>query len=516
MAGGCCAHNNSQQNNSQQFVPWAMAHFQGADLGDKRLNRRLVDLAQVFAENPGMSLPKLLPDWSDLTAAYRLLSNPRVDAQAMLAPHVTLTRREACACPVVLCVQDSTYLDFTLRTGIKGLGITGDGKGRGLLQHSALAVLPDKRVVGVLDIAWHALKEAPKGETHRESQSRWTQPFVWHEAAQRIGRWAQGETQEASSQLIHVGDRHCDLFRFMHEALSFGHGFVVRAMHDRYVDKAEDEASERLWEKLSRQDVLGRMTVTLGEQRNKGNQIKRAKREAVLSIRVSPIEVPPPCKDHRTKDASPLPLYAVYLVEEEPPPGVDAVEWMLITSIPVAHLDEARRLEEATSVIGYYTCRWVIEEWHRCLKEGCGIEKSQLDDAADIQRLSAILSVVALRLLQVRDFSEQADNTPEALSRRVPRLFITLVAALARVDPAKLTPREFHLTVAKRGGYTLPARTIHVLAGRFSGEASTTSCKWFAVRNFTEKCSTTGKVVYKGEGGNPVVWHRSRKRLSQV
>jgi len=432
MAGGSCAPSKSQESGA-----WARANFGGAALGDSRRSRRLVAVAQAMVENPGMSLPKLLPDWSDLTGAYRLLSNPQVDPQAMLAPHTGLTRQEAAGHPVVLCVQDGTYLDFTLRTGIAGLGVIGDGYGRGLLRHSALAVLPDKRVLGVLDLAWHALQATPEGETMRERQSRWTRGFVWHEAAGRIGRWPAG------SHLLHVGDRHCDLFRFMHEALGLGHGFVVRAMHDRYVD----ETAERLWPKLARQEVLGQMTVKLGTPRTKGNRIKRGGREAVLRIRIAPIVVPPPRNDPRTQEAWPLRLYAVYPREENPPPGVEAVEWMLLTSLPVQSLEDAPR------VIGYYTCRWVIEEWHRGLKEGCRIEESQLDEGQDIQRLAAILSVVALRLLQVRDLAEVTSDTPATLALRVPPLFLAMVAALAKVAPSKLTPRRFHLTVAKRGGY---------------------------------------------------------------
>jgi hypothetical protein len=432
MAGGNCA-----QNQSREALAWAAANFSGADLGDLRRSRRLVELAGAMAENPGMSLPKQLPDWSDLTGAYRFLSNPEVDPKAMLAPHVKLTRDQAERHPVVLCVQDDTSLDFTLRTGIKGLGIIGDGGGRGLLQHSALAVLPDRRVLGLLDVAWHALKEVPEGETRRERQSRWTQRYVWHEAVCTIGRWAE------DSQLIHVGDRHCDLFRFMHEARQLGHDFVVRAMHDRYVDEQE----VHLWEKLERQQASGQMTVTIGVQRDKGNRVKRVGREAVLTIRMAPVVVGPSSNDPRTQDAKPLALYAVYLLEENPPANVEAVEWMLITSLKVNDLEQARL------VISYYTCRWVIEEWHRCLKEGCRIEESQLDDARDIQRLGAVLSVLAIKLLEVRDLPESVADTPEGLRSRVPAIYILIVAGLAKIPPQELTPRQFHLAVAKKGGY---------------------------------------------------------------
>ena len=217
-------------------------HFGGAVLGDKRRGLRLVALAAAITERPGMSLPKQLPDWSDLTGAYRFLSNEAVNPQAILAPHKLLVRQAAGGHQVILSVQDTSQLDFTLRTGIKGLGIIGDGHGRGLMQHTALAVLPDKTVLGILDVSWHAMEPVPEGETRRQRQGRWTERYLWHEAAQRIGPWSQDR------QLIHVGDRHADLFRFMHEATALGHDFVVRAMHDRHVD----EQTERLWEKLLR------------------------------------------------------------------------------------------------------------------------------------------------------------------------------------------------------------------------------------------------------------------------
>jgi hypothetical protein len=433
MEGVCCA-----TQCSQEALHWATLNFGGAPLDHARRSKRLVRMAQAMSENPRMSLPKQFSHWSDLTAVYRFLSNEDVDPQAILKPHQTLVRRQAAEHPVVLCVQDDTQLDFTLRSGTKGLGMTGDGHGRGLLQHSAIAVLPDKRVLGVLDVAWHAVQRVNKGETRLQSQSRWAVTDVWQEAAQAVGAWPPG------SRLIHVGDRHADLFRFLHEATLLGHGFVVRAMHDRYVD----ERAQHLWNKLSSQAALGTTTVTLGSQRDKGNRIKRVSREAQLTIRVAPILVAPPCKDPRTSKTPPLALWAVYLLEEHPPQGVPAVEWMLVTSL------QAITLEQALEIIGYYTCRWVIEEWHRCLKEGCGIEKSQLDEAEDIQRLAAIMCVLAVRLLQMRDLADSAEaESPAALAAMVPPLYVQLIASLAKVPTEELTPRKFWHTIAKRGGW---------------------------------------------------------------
>ena len=419
-------------------LAWATLHFGQAPLGDVRRGKRLVRLAAALAENPAMSLPKLLPDWSDLTAAYRFLSNPAVDPQAVYRPHQDLVRQGAADQPVVLCLQDDTSLDFSRRTGIRGLGIIGDGGGRGLLQHGALAVTPDGRVLGVLHLAWHAIPRVPAGETRRQSQARWCKHDVWADAAVAIGPWA------GSGRLIHVGDSHADLFRFFQQTHALGHEVVVRAMHDRYVD----DQTRRLWDKLAAAEVLGRLTVRLAAKRDQGNRITRPAREAHLTLRAAAVEIAPPPHDPRTAGAAPLTMYAVYAQEEAPPAGAEAVEWMLLTSLSVD------TWAQAETVLGYYRCRWIIEEWHRCQKQGCRIEQSQLDEAADLMRLAALVAVLAVRLLQWRDLADspQAD-TPAALRAAVPELYVQLAAALARVPAPTLTPRQFWQTVARRGGW---------------------------------------------------------------
>jgi hypothetical protein len=434
MERSCCAQGNATEESTR----WASDQFGDARLGDSRRSRRLVGIAAAMAENPAMSLPKQLPEWSDLMGAYRFFSNEDIDPREILRPHYQKVRQEAAGHPVVLCVQDDTELDFTCRTGISGLGITGDGVGRGLLQHGALAVLPDKRLLGVLHLAWHAIEPARKGEKRSERNRRWTKPDVWQEAAQAVGCWPAGST------LIHVGDRHADLFRFMRQAIALGHGLVVRAMHDR----KQDDQTRTLWQTLESQPPLGHMSVELGVQRDKGNRIKREGRTALLTIRSAPVIINPPVGDARTRGAQLLSLWAVHVAEEHPPEGKEPVEWMLLSTL------EAGTLAQAQVIIGYYTCRWMIEEWHRCLKQGCRIEASQLDEAADIQRLCAIDAVLAVRLLQMRELArgEHADS-PAALASLVPAMYIMIVAGLGKVEPERLTPELFWKTVAKRGGW---------------------------------------------------------------
>lgn len=446
MDGTCCAPKLTvplPKPQSMEAHGWAAVQFAQADLGDARRECRLLRLAATMLENASMSLPKQFPQGADLAAAYRFLSNPEIDAQAILAPHRQVVRQQALAHPVVLCLEDDTELDFTHRSGLSGLGQIGDGRGRGLLQHSALAVLPEGQVLGLLDVAWHAPKPKPQGETMRQRQNRWNISDVWAEAVQHIGPW------EGGGQLVHVGDRHADLFRHLGTILASGHHFVVRAMHDRYVD----DDTTRVWDKVLCQAPLGAITVQVGTQRDHRGRVTRKGREAVLTLRAAPVRIPPPANDPRTAGWAEVPAWAIHLIEEHPPKGLaedQVVEWMLLSSLAAESLASAQRL------IGYYTRRWRIEEWHRCYKQGCQIEASQLDEAADIQRLGAILGVVAVRLLQLRDLADPSHpqaNNPQALRQLVPPLYIELVAKLCRSEAAELTPRQFFRQVAKQGGY---------------------------------------------------------------
>lgn len=117
-----------------------------------------------MAEEPTASLPDRSGSWAELMGAYRLLNNPRVDPAEIQRSHWRWTYQRCSNHPVVLCVQDTSDIDFTGHAAKKGLGPIGRQKGQGFLQHSALAVLPDGRLLGVLHQRWQVRVAAPAGE----------------------------------------------------------------------------------------------------------------------------------------------------------------------------------------------------------------------------------------------------------------------------------------------------------------------------------------------------------------
>ena len=400
--------------------------------------KRLVQVATAITAHPQHSLPKACDDWADLKAAYRFLSNDRVAPDAVQAPHRRETRTRCGQHPVVLVLQDTSELDFTRRRKVRGLGPIGDGRGRGLLQHTALAVLPDKQGLGVLHQQWSTRTTPPEGETRRERLQRPKKTDCWPETVAAVGR------SPARSRFIHVCDREADSFEMMQACDDHDCGFLVRAQHDRCVNRGTD----KLWSFMAKQPVISQRQLALPAREG------RPARTARLAVRCAKVRLEAPKQDPRFTESRDV--GAVYVTEPRPPKGIDPLEWMLLTSQPT------HTAEEAELRINWYTCRWVIEEFHKVEKTGCRLEWSQLDDAADLQRLAAIVGVTAVRLLMLRDLAQGATEPnspaqdPTLLQRSVPWLWIVVVARADKknpIDPVMLTPREFWLRIARQGGY---------------------------------------------------------------
>ncbi|MCS7017018.1 MAG: transposase DNA-binding-containing protein, partial [Gemmatales bacterium] len=105
---------------------WAEQEFGGAKVGDARLTKRLIKLADRLGNAPGASIPGACNGKAETQAAYRLFDQARADKRGMswddvLAPHIARTQARMAEHPEVLCLQDTTELDFNGRN-IEGLG----------------------------------------------------------------------------------------------------------------------------------------------------------------------------------------------------------------------------------------------------------------------------------------------------------------------------------------------------------------------------------------------------------
>jgi hypothetical protein len=133
--------------------------------------------------------------------------------------------------------------------------------------------------------------------------------------------------------------------------------------------------------------VLGKMTV---EVRARGGQPARI---ATVELRSAGVIIDGPWRPGGRTD--PLQKLSVVEVREiDAPAGVEEpLHWTLLTSLACEKLSEVKR------VVGRYTARWIVEEYHKALKSGAGVEESQLRERVRLEVIIGILAIVAVRLL---------------------------------------------------------------------------------------------------------------------
>lgn len=379
---------------------WAHREFGGAPLGDTRLSRRLVNVAAARARAPDRAFSGVAKgDWPAVKAYYRLIDQPdgsTVTLPHLLAPHRGRTLRRMLGQKVVLCVQDGSDLDYNSLAQCEGLGVIGTNqtgaKSRGLHLHATLAIAPNGLPLGVL----RANCEAPREPSPAEQRPRYAVPIeekkngVWIEHHRDLVALA---GHLPNTRLIDVCDREADFFELFDEQRQNPRvELLVRAQHDRNVD----EAPGKLFAAARQAPLRSRILVSVPRQSARAKKSKhkarpqRPGRMAQLAVRAMPISLRPPPYH---ADQAPIDLWLVHAREEHPPAGTEAVEWFLLTTLPIAAAADAEQC------LRWYCLRWRSEDWHRVLKSGCRIEALAHKTAERLRRAIAIHLVIAWRIM---------------------------------------------------------------------------------------------------------------------
>jgi hypothetical protein len=282
---------------------------------------------------------------------------------------------------VVLLPQDTTTLNYTGLQPTHGLGPLGEVKGRGLWLHTLLALRSDGVPLGVLDArCWARPPEDSSGRGRNAKSVDEKESVRWLEAFQRA---AAAPRRMPQTQLVVITDREGDLYE-LHDAAQIGPAnlhALIRAQHDRQL-----EGHKKLWAFMASQP-LGQ-TRQLRLPRRRGQPARTA--EVQVRWAAPTIEAPAVgCK----KSWPPLTLRAIWVHEPQPPAGVEPIDWMLLTDLPL------QTAEEAWEKVQWYCRRWGIEEWHRALKNGCGVEQREFKTVEHLQRVLAFDLIVAWRVL---------------------------------------------------------------------------------------------------------------------
>ena len=419
----------------------AAALFGDLDLGDVRRDRRFRDVVGAIAEHPGASLPQIFPDPSQYHACLRLFDGPRATHDNILSAHQEavlngMDRRTE----TLLLIHDATLLDFSGHTSLKDeLGPIGNGGGRGWIAQQILAVDPaDRTVLGLVGQLLHVRVSPPKGETAAQRRDRCgRESRLWTRGLDEIGPTPPG------CHRIDLADRGADTFEFLQELPGRGRHFVVRSKHNRALGtgSSEEKALGLPHDQLRTRPATANWEMDIPDRAGEKGRTAR------LSGVSEQVVLRPPHVKKGEYRSEPMEVAVVRVWEENPPAGQKALEWFLIANEPAGTPSEIQQLA------AWHACRMQIEEFHKVQKSGMAVEGCQVQSVEKMAAIVAVLSVLAVPLMNARLAMRDPELAALPATAMVPELWVEVLKRRTKGRPREWTVAAFWNALARLGGY---------------------------------------------------------------
>jgi hypothetical protein len=426
---------------------WIDRELAGCRFKDERLGKRFQVLLRQLAEGAGDSIPMACQDWASTKAAYRFLSNDRVNEHEILAGHFQATRARFAACrETVLVLHDTTELTFHREDG-RDIGyLTDSAVGTssrprnhqvcGILMHSSLAVTADGLPLGIAAIKFWT-RDKFKGTNRLKKHINPTRVPIEEKESIRWLRNLEQSTQLLATpqRCVHIGDREADIFELFWTAQQAETHFLFRTC----VDRCAEDGTYLVEEIMQETPCKGLHRIDVRDK--KGNV-----RQATLELRYRRIKVlPSRAKQNRYH---PIVMTVLYAQERCAPKGCEAIRWKLVTDLPV------RSRAEALEKIEWYALRWKIEVFHYIMKSGCKAEHSKLRTAERLVNLMATFCIMSWRIFWMTMLNRSAEAVPPRLALTTQEIEILDRLIIDKKSDLKSKRLSDYLTkVAQLGGY---------------------------------------------------------------
>ena len=425
---------------------WLDEELFGCELADERLNKRLRRLVEQIEGAMGESIPLACQDWSNAKAAYRFLSNDRVNEADILAGHFRATRgRAAAADGTVFVLHDTT--EFTFQREVpERIGVTrrftfGRHQDRrvpmhkvcGILMHSSLVTTSAGVPLGLAAVKFWTRQKFKGSNALKRKINPTRVPIEDKESVRWLDNLAQStELLGAPERCVHIGDRESDIYELFCLSQDLGTHFLIRTCNNRRAGDGDHTVDEEMEEVA----VKGLHRVEVRDANGNSD-------EAVLQVRYRKVRVLPPIGKWKRYPA--LTLWVLHAEEARAPRNRKRISWKLITDLPIT----SRR--SAIEKLEWYSIRWKIEVFHKILKSGCKAEDSKLRTAQRLTNLIAIFCIVSWRVFWMTMLNRTPNVPPGlALTKSEMRL---LERALPAPAAKEKTLSHYLTKLARLGGY---------------------------------------------------------------
>ena len=438
--------------------PWVVNELKTANLHDKRLNERFLEIVDRLGKHPTASIPAAMGGAPEVAAAYRWFDNEKVSFERVLQPHRTATRERIATQSEVLLVQDTTEVDLTRpEQQVQGAGLLDGNSRRGVLLHMLQAFTLNGTPLGTVEAAViNRSDDRPTNATKTRAQRQAVpiedkESYRWLESLRHAQDLAK---QHPQTRFVCLGDSESDIYEVLAETLQApGNAhWIVRAAQDRALQSATSLREELLATAAvytTEIAVRGRTAKVSCEKR--GRRQPRESRIATVEVRARRVTLRPPHRPDRK--LPPVAVNVVLVRELDPPAGESAVEWVLLTDLSIATEADIR------GVVEKYGLRWMIEIFFRTLKSGCRVEERRFEHIERHLPCLATYLIVTWRTLYVCRLGREC---PEMSSEAVfePAEWKSIYRVVLGVTPATPPPlAEMIRIVAQLGGYVNRKRT---------------------------------------------------------
>ena len=301
--------------------------------------------------------------------------------------------------------------------------------------HSSLAVTTEGLPLGLAAIKFWSRSQFKGCNALKRTINPTRVPIEQKESI----RWLENLRQSTQlfcdpGRCVHVGDRESDIYELFCTAQELQTHFLVRTC----VDRLAGDGQHTIADEMGEVQVAGLHRVVVADDDGKRS-------EAILELRYRRIDVLPPIGKQKQYPA--LNLSVIHAMERDAPEKRKAIEWKLITDLPVTSS------QETIEKLDWYAQRWKIETFHKILKSGCRAENSKLRTAERLANLIAVFCIVSWRVFWITMINRFEPNASPVLA-----LNETEVVLLDHLVADKKSSTEKDLShyltkIARLGGY---------------------------------------------------------------
>ena len=392
-----------------------------SNFGDARLSKRFGKIITELGSNIGKSIPQSSVNTHQTKAVYRFMDNEQVTPSKILDAEQLRVYHEIIADnpKVLVQIQDTTTLNYSHSKANKHLPCLNYSNHLGYFAHSSLLMTDNGILYGLQEQNYYGRDVATLGQKGRRLTSiEKSSPIETKE----IDRWLRhfDSFQSLVSTLpkiqgFSVSDRESDIYELFARKKLPNVDIIARCQHDRFVAQC-DKTDAKLLSLIAQTPSHGHHFIDVLMKNNKHHT-----RQVQLEVRFYPmaIQIPETLKYSSAtpkgtkkwaKDNPSVPVYCVQVKEINPPDDVEPIEWTLLTTRKVTNY------WDAIEIVRIYALRWRIEIFHLVLKEGCAVEKLQLETPERLLNAIATYSIVAAQITKLRYFATCDPTAPMTVS----------------------------------------------------------------------------------------------------